>query len=334
MVVHYQGESSQSKQMPGGGPQGTLLGLLLFLVLINLCCQFDRNLSIGTSITNPPRKFAPSTFCAKFMDDMSIAEAINLNETLIVDHQMEQPVPYHSRFHVKLPPQSSKVYSELKSIKSFSESNHMKLNLDKTKFIVFNPTKKFDFHPECKLDETEIEAVEELKILGTIIRSDLSWKSNTKMLVDKAYKKLWIIKRLKKNGASHEDLLDIYIKKVRSIIEFGLSVWNAGLTEAEVHDIERVQKSFLHILLGNKYIDYKSALLFCGMESLSDRRTNLCKKFAQKTYNNSKHTHWFTMNQNTTVTRRKGPKFILPKFKHDRYRKSPLYYLTTLLNSD
>ena len=105
------------------------------------------------------------------------------------------------------------------------------------------------------------------------------------MLVDKAYKKLWIIKRLKKNGASHEDLLDIYIKKVRSIIEFGLSVWNAaGLTEAEVLDIERVQKYFLHILLGNKYIDYKSALLFCGMESLSDRRTNLCKKFAQKTY--------------------------------------------------
>ena len=95
------------------------------------------------------------------------------------------------------------------------------------------------------------------------------------MLVNKAYKKLWIIKRLKKNGASNDDLIDMYIKQVRSIIEFGVPVWNAGLTEAEVHEIERVHKSFLHILLGNNYISYDSALLVIGLECLSDRRTNL-----------------------------------------------------------
>ena len=35
MIVRYKGKQSGMKSLPGGGPQGTLLGLLLFIVLIN-----------------------------------------------------------------------------------------------------------------------------------------------------------------------------------------------------------------------------------------------------------------------------------------------------------
>ena len=35
MIVRYKGKKSNVKKLPGGGPQGALLGLLLFLVLIN-----------------------------------------------------------------------------------------------------------------------------------------------------------------------------------------------------------------------------------------------------------------------------------------------------------
>ena len=35
MLVRYKGKRSSVKSLPGGGPQGTLLGLFLFLVLIN-----------------------------------------------------------------------------------------------------------------------------------------------------------------------------------------------------------------------------------------------------------------------------------------------------------
>ena len=35
LILSYKGENSQSKSMPGGGPQGTVLGIFLFLVLIN-----------------------------------------------------------------------------------------------------------------------------------------------------------------------------------------------------------------------------------------------------------------------------------------------------------
>ena len=87
---------------------------------------------------------------------------------------------------------------------------------------------------------------------------------------------MWIIRRLKKNGASLEDLIDIYTKQVRSLLEFAVPVWNAGLTKQQIVNIERVQKVFLHIALDNSYKEYSHALKICGLESLSVRRTNLC----------------------------------------------------------
>ena len=35
MIIRYKGKTSSIKRLPGGGPQGTLLGLFLFLILIN-----------------------------------------------------------------------------------------------------------------------------------------------------------------------------------------------------------------------------------------------------------------------------------------------------------
>ena len=62
-----------------------------------------------------------------------------------------------------------------------------------------------------------------------------------------------MINRLKNQGARLSDLIDIYIKHVRSIPEFGVAVWNTGLTLEEIADIERVQKSFLHIVIEHDY---------------------------------------------------------------------------------
>jgi hypothetical protein len=69
-------------------------------------------------------------------------------------------------------------------------------------------------------------------ITGIVLRNDLTWSSNT------AYKKLWMVRRLKVQGAKYEDLKDVYIKQVRSTLEFVVSVWNCGVTQGELADIE------------------------------------------------------------------------------------------------
>ena len=98
------------------------------------------------------------------------------------------------------------------------------------------------------MDGHEIETVEEMKLLGLIVRNDLSWSSNTEEITKKGYQRLWMIKRLKKLGGSVESLTDVYCKQIRSVLEFGAPVWNSGINKEKVCDIERVQKSFLHIV--------------------------------------------------------------------------------------
>ena len=83
----------------------------------------------------------------------------------------------------------------------YADQNEMKINFKKTKTIVFNPCTSIDFLPEFALDNNEIEVVDELRLLGLIIRSDLKWVSNTEQIVKKANKRLWIIRRLKYLGA-------------------------------------------------------------------------------------------------------------------------------------
>ena len=332
LIVKYRGLTSSSKLMPGGSPQGTLLGLFLFLIMINPVCDFDRNMAVGREISGQRSKFTPATFCAKFVDDLSIAESLKLKEILVNDPEPVRPEQYHARLGLKLPTELSKVFSELKSISEYSEANNMKLNFDKTKFMLFNPTKSFDFIPELIINDTYIETLDQMKILGVIVSDDLSWKANTNSIVIRAYKKLWIVKRLKLNGANLSDLVEVYTKQIRSILEFGVPVWNSGLTTAEVLDIERVQKSFLHIALGDKYVNYPEALLASGLSNLEERRVQLCTNFAIKALRDPKHSHWFSLIEKQVNTRSKV-KFRTPTFKHERFRNSPISYLTELLNS-
>ena len=51
LIVRYKGGSSTRKSMPGGGPQGTRLGLFLFLILINAACSGMLEKHVGKHIT-------------------------------------------------------------------------------------------------------------------------------------------------------------------------------------------------------------------------------------------------------------------------------------------
>ena len=81
----------------------------------------------------------------------------------------------------------------------------MKDNSKKTKIILFNSAKKRDFVPTLKLDNEDIEVVEELKLLGVLVTNDLKWTADTTFITKKAYNKLWILRRLKQSGANQQE---------------------------------------------------------------------------------------------------------------------------------
>ena len=142
-----------------------------------------------------------------------------------------------------------------------------------------------------------------------------------------------MIKRLKSRGAHIDDLKDIQTKQIRSVLEFGVPVWNCGLTKAEVTDIKRVQKSSLHIALGDGYGDYENALSISKLETLEERRKNLCIKFAKKAAKHPKHKDWFVP-ESKPNTRSEKTNFKAPTGRLKRFLKSPIPYLTNLLNME
>ena len=313
--------------------------MFLFLVLIN-AAGFRENLkNVGSKITLKSNKKKPMPrIHLKYIDDMTVAESLNLKKQLINNPELNPPRPlqYHERTGHILPEGLSEVQIQLNEIKAYSEEHQMKINEEKTKVILFNRSRKYDFMPECyiNLDEN-LQVVEELKLLGVIIRSDLSWATHCNYMCKRAFARLWMLRRLKPLGANVGELLEVYNTQIRSILEFAVAAWNPGLTTVQVSQIERVQKCAFAIILGSNFSSYSNSLQTLDMKSLNERRKALCLNFAKKAVNHEKYSKWFCPNINQEEdTRSKKTNFKPVHARKSRFKKSPLSYLTRLLNEN
>ena len=222
----------------------------------------------------------------------------------------------------------------LDSLKEYAKENKMVINETKTKVMIFNQATSIDVHPIVKLDQNKIiEVVDEMKLLGVMIRSDMKWHSNTKNLIAKSYQRMWMLRNLKRNGANEDQLLRTYFQQIRSMTEMACPVWTAGLTVQDINALERVQKTALAIIRGGNHTTYREALKHFTIETLESRREKLCLKFALKASKSEKFAQWFSKNDNLVNTRSEKPTFKNPKSRTRRYGKSPLPYLTNLLNT-
>ena len=89
----------------------------------------------------------------------------------------------------------------------------------------------------------------------------------------------------------------MYIKHVRSEVEFASVVWNSSLTQECINTIERVQKSAFAVILASRCQSYDEACAILAMARLSKRRETLSIKFATKSILHPIHRHWFVENQ-------------------------------------
>ena len=164
MVMTYKGETSSPNPLPGSSPQGAFLGIFFFIVKYN-----------GASLRpNIPRimfstgcdyryKTCNKVVCIKhskdthaiFIDDLSEGEAIQLKKQLIPDPvKRPYPLKYHERTQQIL--QHSILQKNLSKIDIFTQNNQMKINSKKSKVMLFNKSRKYDFPPEMKFQDGNI----------------------------------------------------------------------------------------------------------------------------------------------------------------------------------
>lgn len=189
--------------------------------------------------------------------------------------------------------------------------------------------------PELEIEEnSKLDVVEEAKLLGVIISSDMSWKSNTANMYKKGFERIWILRRLKKLGVDQHELKDVYRKQILSILELAAPLWTGGITVQERKQLERVQRTALHVILGENFESYYQSLETLQVDPLHNRRMKICQKFALKKAEHHQFRNWFQLNPTkTNNTRSIKNKFVTPYARTKKYENSAIPFLTELLNN-
>jgi hypothetical protein len=163
--------------------------------------------------------------------------------------------------------------------------------------MIFNFTDRFQFTTRLNLKGENIEVIDTTKLLGTVLSTDLKWDLNTASLIKKANARMQLLRKVASFGTPTEDLKDIYILFVSSLLEQSATVWHSSISTENYNDLERVQKSAVKIILDEKYTTYQQGLAKLGLETLASRRENLCLSFAKKCVNSEKMRHMFPKNR-------------------------------------
>ena len=89
LKVRLNGKTSSTKDMPGGGPQGTILVLLIFIIVFNMAGNPSSSSSLGVDMSVPMSKRKPmENKKCKYVDDLTLAKSINLNSKLRIKVRM------------------------------------------------------------------------------------------------------------------------------------------------------------------------------------------------------------------------------------------------------
>ena len=316
MKVKWNGKISSARRLNGGGPQGGLLGILEYL-----------------SQTNNNTDFVDVEDRFKFIDDLSVLDSINLISQGLSSYNFKQHVASdvnadHNQF---LPSENFPSQKYLNNISDWTERNLMQLNADKSKYMVINFTDNYQFSSRLTLDGNVLKQVEETRLLGVVINDTLTWSSNSDFIVKKAYKRMLMLHKLYEFQLPAEEMLEIYILYIRSILESSAVVWHSSITVSEQQDIERVQKVALRIILASEYDNYNHALETTGLQTLHERRNHLCKRFARQCTKSGKTSNMFPLNP-SAVNTRNPEKYLVQPAQTDRLKNSAIPYMQRLLN--
>ena len=319
ITVQWNGATSSSYSMPASTPQGSSFGVNEFL-----------------AISNDVASGVPEDDKYSYMDDLTTMEVINLVSVGIASYNFKShvssSVPSHNQI---VPADNLKSQGYLNEINQWTNEKEMKLNERKTKCMLINFSRKNKFTTDLKLKGESLEIVDEARLLGVILTSDLKWAANTNKIVRNAniaMKSLHIAKQFTSNVS---ELKQIYISKVRSHLEYGVNVWSSGLTKHQNFSIERVQKSAMKVIFGKYFSNYKKALNDLNLDKLETRRRKLNLNFAKKSLKLKNMCTLFPLKTSLhDMKKRNENKYVINNAKTYRYKVSSVPHMQCLLNQD
>ena len=133
-------------------------------------------------------------------------------------------------------------YHEVHGMNSSSSDNLLCLNASKTKEIVFDMRKNKNSKEPVIINNTSVALIQSYKYLGVIIQENLKWNKHVEVQEKKAYKRMYHVRRLKKQRVNSKIICLFYNSIVSSVLVYGLSCWFEACTEQQKKKVSKFQR--------------------------------------------------------------------------------------------
>ena len=203
MSVKWKDVMSVTKRLKGGGPQGSTKGVLSYM-----------------SQSNNNADSVPLEDRYKYFDDLTVVEVINLLNIGLSTARVKDTVPSDLPEHNQLiDSKHLKSQKYLDSINQWTVDNLMELNEKKSNAMIFNFSKNHQFTTNLRLKNKNLGIINETKLLGLILTSDLRWDKNVDYLVKDANRRMVMLHAASKFVNDRRILTQLYYTHIRCRLE-------------------------------------------------------------------------------------------------------------------
>lgn len=217
--VCYNNFSSVIKPIVVGVPQGSILGPFLFNVYVNDILNID-----------------PSIKFVMYADDTTLLYKAKDADELV-----------------------HKINSVLGEMFLWTNKNALKININKTKAVMFRPKNKvLESIEPIILDSTEIELVDNFKTLGVVFSQNMSWDLHIQDLCRKLSKTIGLVCRHRYTFPPSVKML-LYKSLFYSYLNYCSLVWGTT-TATNLEKIYLFQKRMLRIIANTSYLSHTESL--------------------------------------------------------------------------
>jgi ribonuclease HI len=243
-------EYSSFRSIDTGIPQGSIIAPLLFTILIH----------------DLPNALSKHTQVVQYADDIAIWMHTSLRK------RTDKRVVNHVQHLYQV---------ELNNIQEFMRKNGLEFSTEKTSLILFNNGENPKWLPVLKLNGLNINYSQCVKFLGVTLTSKLNWRKHIDMILNKARKRLNLLKIVSTQSWSQNTKTLIHLTDaiVRSTLTYGQEVYFSA-AKYLLHKLQSIDSRAYKLALGipistNTIKTYKEI----GILSLDQQR-----KLAASTY--------------------------------------------------
>ena len=170
----------------------------------------------------------------------------------------------------------SKAQNIVDRVIQWSDENRVQLHPDKCKELRITFSKNPSVLDPLIVNGKEVETVDNVKLLGVTMSSDLTWNAHIEEVIKKANKRLYFLVQLKRAKVPLKELVLFYTTCVQSVIDYAIPAFYHALPKYLKKELVRLEKRAIAIMNPRTHYDVASEVL--NMRLIEDHHDLLCSR--------------------------------------------------------